>query len=197
MSKEKKLFFITGHGRSGTNYMAHLFQYLGYEVGPQSPYKDGMAHNYPPGTWPPKNLRKEHCYLIQVVRDPWKVVESTYLAKYSLPRQNAQRLPEINKGNTRFEKTIRSVVLWNRAIKSARPDLIVKVEEAEEVCSRWLESVGLEVNALGEAPAKNINQRHNHGWHMNWKVPWEELIGDKLTFFQRHCREYGYPEERT
>ncbi len=198
-----RLFFITGHGRSGTNYMSALFQYLGHDVGRQGNGSAGIAHNFP-SYWPPEKLREHYQYLIQVVRNPYKVVESTYLADYSLPSQNSNRIPEIGCAKTNktwgskgrsLTQSIRSVVLWNRAIRNAKPDLVVQVENALSVCKQWLIDNGLKEPLKSQEPETNINHRDgNKGWDLTLKVPWDDLPQKELNMFKKHCKEYGYAE---
>jgi len=197
--KEKPLFYITGHGRSGTNYMAELFTHLGYPVGKQSGARCGQSHNFPQH-WPPTLIKENYQYLIQVVRDPWKVLESVHLATYSLAFQNTKKLPEIGAGTRDWAKVtidqnIKSVVLWNRAIAEAKPDLLVKVEEAEEVCTKWLNSIGLEVRLSKSPPRKDVNKRQTGGWHLREKVPWDKASKECIKMFKEHCQIYGYSNE--
>ena len=142
------LFFITGHGRSGTHYMGALFRHLGYDVGTQKDLADGQSHNYPHKFWPFTKARDHYEYLIQVVRDPWKVVESVYLAKYSIPLAYSDRIKDLNAGiehetDDKLKQAVNSVVVWNERITEASPDLVVKVEEADYRCPEWLSSIGL------------------------------------------------------
>ncbi|MHC4607053.1 MAG: hypothetical protein ACYTAF_08945 [Planctomycetota bacterium] len=191
-SDEKKLFFITGHGRSGTHYMACLFTHFGYPVGEQCDKQHGQSHAFP-GLWPPEQIRKKYTHLIQVVREPRLVVESTYLANYSLARINWKRVPEIKEGND-LERAIRSVVLWNRAIAEAKPDLITKVEEAPARCGDWLNDIGHPTQIHGKPPATNINYRTASGWNLGGEVPWASVGKEVMEMFNEHCKTYGYPQ---
>lgn len=195
----KRAFFITGHGRSGTHYMAYLFKHFGYSVGAQCDQKHGQSHNFPPRRlWPPCRIRDEYKHIIQVVRNPRRVVESAYLGDYSLAHQNTPRIPAIDQG-TLLEKTIRSVALWNWAIKRAQPDLVVKVEDAPRVCREWLERTGIPCGAHGELPPTNANTRRYPGWNYLSKsnpykpVPWDTVSPEVMETFNAHCDEYGYP----
>ncbi len=189
-------FLITGHGRSGTHYMARLFQWFGFNVGEYKKEKGGMAHNFPPDGWPFDKNRGDGNYMIQVVRDPWKVVDSVYLAEYSLPKQNSKHIPEIFVGSD-IDKAMRSVVLWNRAVAEANPDLTVKVEEAPEVCAEWFRTEGLETKDTGkEKPLTNVNNRvEAGGWDLKGTTPFNEASDDVADMFREHCRIYGYPTE--
>jgi len=93
-------------------------------------------------------------------------------------------------------KTVRSIVLWNQAIAKAKPDLVVKVEEAEMVCYDWIKSLGLEIHPRPgfPLPAKNVNHRTSGGWDLDGTVPWKELNKEYLQMFQEHCKEYGYDD---
>ena len=193
---EKPLFFISGHGRSGTNYMAGLFNYLGYNVGPQSDGPDGQAHNFP-NFWPFEKAYENYRYLIQVVRNPKLVVESTYLARYFLPRVYTKRIPDLNAGiEGRLEQAVNSLIVWNQLISEACPDLVVRVEEAEWVCQKWLDRKWLDWNLKDavEPPPKNINHRTAAGWDLERRVPWEELDRGWRAKLNEHSRSYGYGE---
>jgi hypothetical protein len=193
----KRNFLITGHGRSGTNYMAALFQWFGYEVGAQSDGKHGMSHNFPPmPDWKSfRDARQSYRYLIQVVRNPYKVVESTFLAKYSLVDQNAKRITEIKQGD-KLEQAIRSVVLWNKAIQYANPDLVVQVEHSISVCREWLSENRFPVIiSRDKAPRKDINKRTEFGWNLDKPIPWETVSESTMDMLSKHCIEYGYEKE--
>lgn len=186
-----KGFLITGHGRSGTHYMARLFQWFGINVGEYKNGEDGIAHNFPSDLWPLPLPGERKVHLIQVVRDPRKVVESTYLADYSLPKQNSQKIPEIYVRDDKLGNAIRSVVLWNRAISKAGPDLVVKVEDAPASCAVWLSDCGYRLSFTGEMPSNDINKRDKEGWSSG-SVPWDEMTPELTEMFNAHCEEYGY-----
>ncbi len=176
--------------------MAALFEHLGYAVGAQKSRHHGQAHNYPP-FWPFEAAYNNHKYLIQVVRTPSKVVESAFLAEYFIPRVYSERIPSITKGDpssTRLEQVVNSVVLWNEAISKAKPDLVVKVEEAESVCRKWLDNNDLGWSEQGKPPPHNVNHRINHGWNLTGKVPWEELGDKHREMLKEHCLKYRYPD---
>ena len=184
--------------------MAHLFWHLGYDVGAQHDKDDGQSHNFPK-LWPPEALRTEYKYLIQVVRDPILVAESVFLAKYSLPAQNNSRAPAIGLSDSGtgwgadgpcLRKTIRSIVFWNDAISEASPDLVVKVEEADTVCQKWLHEMGMTREVRDKAPKPGINHRHKSGWNLDDKVPWGALDEEHFSMLKKHSTQYGYPEER-
>jgi len=162
--------------------MAGLFQWFGLPVGLKHHVAHGLCHHYPFGIlpWPFARAREEYDYLIHYVRDPWKVVESVYLHRDgidhrdSMVSENARHIPEIACGNG-LEIAVRSVVLWNRAIAEAKPDLVVRVEDAIPTCINWFEEndikyflKGLAVYSItpegtrlvadhGQPPAKNAN----------------------------------------
>ena len=96
----KQDFLVTGHGRSGTNYMAALFGWLGYEVGARKHCKYGMAHNFPaavnPNLWPFDKIRERYNHLIHVVRHPQKVLASTLFTHRDVVYENATKIPEIS-----------------------------------------------------------------------------------------------------
>lgn len=191
---EKKLFFISGHGRSGTNYMAHLFAHFGYKVGPQLEEPNGQSHNFPT-FWPFKNVYTKYRYLIQVVRNPKLVVESTFLARYFLPRVYARRIPDLNAGiEGRLEQAVNSLIVWNQRISEAKPQLVVRVEAAPAVCREWLKNTGLSVSANGELPQENINRRTKIGWDLKRPVPWNSLDREWVDKLNEHSRAYGYGE---
>jgi hypothetical protein len=190
-------FLITGHGRSGTNYMAHLFNWFGFRVGARQLGHNGMAHNFPPAInpmlWPFTEVRRYYAHLIHVVRNPWKVVESSYAFDLSLPDEHAKVMPGINDGNE-LDRTIRSVVLWNRAIREAEPDLTVKVEEAMLDCEDWLRAAGFLIRKLPlPPPPTNVNGRSpDLGFDMEKTVNWDDAGDAVMELFSEHCAEYGY-----
>jgi hypothetical protein len=191
-------FLIVGHGRSGTHYMAEMFRWLGFKVGRHWHGEDGMAHNFPQvarsGVWPFSEARKYYKYLIQVVREPRKVIESTYLCSiYPLIEETSSLIPEISQG-TEIDRSARSVVFWNQAIKAGNPDLTVKLENNPiETCQKWLESNNLSRPIIPEPPPNtNINARNKHHGDLDRPIP--PLSPEIATLVNEHCLEYGYPK---
>ena len=134
----KPFFIITGHGRSGTKYMAALMGYFGYSVAHQKRGRDGSSSFHAAkaiigggkdewGWCPPRS--DPWVFLFHVVRNPWRVIESDVGVEGSPSQVISDWFPAI-KGSTPLETSIRSVVLWNEAIEKGNPDLVVKVEEA-------------------------------------------------------------------
>lgn len=197
-------FLLTGHGRSGTHYMSALFKWFGIDVGLYSNGNDGASHHFPFHKlcdWPFSRVRERYKYLIHYVRDPLKVVESTYLHKEgikcvkSLVGETSSKIEEINDGSE-LEISIRSVVLWNRAIADAKPDLCVKVEEAPTALKKWLTENGFELSQTkAPEPATDTNKRTRGQWHVGASVPWSEVSDPVRDMIKKHCREYGYPEK--
>lgn len=191
-------FMITGHGRSGTKYMYKLFNWLGFLVGDKWNGHDGMSHDFPMSVqsnlWPMREFKRYYHHLIQVVRNPHKVVESTYLCRvYNLVEDRAERIPEIARGN-KIERTIRSLVLWNQAIKNEKPDLVVKVEEAPRVCRAWLIENGFAVKDNPKPPPPtDVNSRDVAGWDSG-RVPWDKIGPEVRRMYKKHCEEYEYYE---
>jgi len=194
-------FLLFGHGRSGTHYMTALFRSIGLPVGKLWYGKHGMAHHFPFYRIPHgfDRVRDHFRYVIHYVRDPWLVVESTYLHKdppneLSIVQENATKIPEILSGD-RLERVIRSVVFWNEAIKNqTKPDLTVKVEDAVDACIEFAESRGF-VLKVSEPPPHDVNHRTANEWDMDGVVPWDEVSPGVMEMLLRHCRDYGYQEE--
>jgi hypothetical protein len=174
--------------------MGQLFKWFGYNVGGHWNEEHGMAHDFPPSVrpelWPLTKAKRYYQYLIQVVRNPVDVVESAYLWKtMSLADQTNTKI-QLD-GRNKLENTIQSVVLWNRAIEAADPDLVVQVEHAPSTCSGWLESKGFALTESEEDPPGKVNARTEDDWERK-DVDWSQADKNTMDMLKQHCSRYGY-----
>ncbi|MHC4607052.1 MAG: hypothetical protein ACYTAF_08940 [Planctomycetota bacterium] len=175
--------------------MGELFRRFGFDIGGHWNRVNGMAHDFPPAVqanlWPLTEARKYYKYIIQVVRNPVKVVESSYLWRaFSLAKQTAEKIPLDGKNN--LENTIQSVVLWNRAIEATAPDLVVKVEHPITACMQWFGENEIEFSWISSPPGI-VNARNPDEWD-HGPVPWASVGKGVMKMLDEHREKYGYPK---
>lgn len=192
-------FIILGHGRSGTSYMAALMRHLGYGVTHQNLGPDGtsqfqVAWHLFAGKWRRptigRNGRGDGCILIHAVRNPWKVIESCHGVKGS-PTKTILGLDPSLTGVNKLDSIVRTVVNWNERIDKLRPDLTVRVEDAETVVPAWLGARDLHRDRVGNPPPHDVNHI-NHGTLS--LEDYDIVPKESMDELKLHCAEYGYPE---
>jgi hypothetical protein len=131
-------FLITAHPRSGTGYMANLFQANGYDVGHEVMGEHGTSNwqfavksdFYP---FDIDKIKRQDCefkQIIHVIRHPLFAINSI---AFTEGRSEAFRSEFIPITGNPFERAIYSYYGWNMLIKSQRPDIVCKLEEAKDV----------------------------------------------------------------
>lgn len=129
------MILITGHPRSGTAYMAQLYQRNGYDIGHEVLGKDGtsnwqqaaFADFYEWGERVPTRGNIEWSEIIYVMRSPIDLVNSVAFTEQ--PSQEFRRRFYRPSDNI-FEDAIRSIWAWDNLIESMQPSKKVKLEFA-------------------------------------------------------------------
>lgn len=184
MSKTNKKYLITGHPRCGTGYMAKLMQKYGFDIKHEEMGKDGISswiftvkENQ---IWVDKTLNKKDYNfenLVMVVRNPFKAIPSIVYTETLDPRSiqlRAKYIKENGKMNA-IEFAINSYIKWNNLILDQSPDYIVKLEQANQQLSIFLDKTPLPEQEL---PDKNTNTRK----HPDITIKQiENLAGKELT----------------
>lgn len=138
-------YLILGHPRSGTGYMAKLFQLNGLDVGHEIMGKNGQSNwqyaipNDKCFPWT-KGVKSDYNWdiIIHVVRDPFTAISS--IAFTETPYSNEKSWKQIsdqfrnkylNLPNTnRFDRAVVSYIGWNNLIKIQNPDYLINLETA-------------------------------------------------------------------
>lgn len=195
---EKRKFLILGHPRSGTGFMAKLFQGFGYDIGHEKMGKDGIS------SWMfavedkqvfgDKSLyRKDFTFdiVIMSMRNPLDIVCSTYYTASDLSlifRKKHINLEGINK----LEMTVKSVLEWYKIIESQKPNLKLYVDKApEKVLSDFFKKIE---NRHQVAPTKKINNKVNARSHppMNLSFIKDNCNQNLVDEFVNFCKIHGY-----
>ena len=170
--REARQFAVLGCLRSGTGYMAALFQAFGYDVRHESVKgKDGACSwsLVPDTCFVSPEVRNFHrqqfafTYIVHVLRDPLKAVSSIYSKLdvedwWSFATEYVPIWGE--KGS--LEAVIQLVVGWNKLIKAMGPDVVIKVEEAPRRVASFLHSLRLRGSRGIEGihlPPTNVNTK--------------------------------------
>ena len=136
---------------------------------------------------------EKNAYLIQVVRNPWRVIESDFLVEGNPSIAVVDKFPKV-KGRNLLETSIKSVVFLNKRIQSFSPCLVVKVEQALAVISRWLENHGLFIGTSGLAPAMDTNHKDHKGNPLTTE-DYSSVSPEVMESLREHCQKYGYSDE--
>jgi hypothetical protein len=126
---ERKKFLILGHPRSGTQFMARLFQQFGYDIGHERMRSDGIS------SWmfavdgyqmfKDQTLKKTDYtfdYMIMNIRHPLDIISSTYYSENKFHRSLALRRRHIPlDGLNEIEMAVKSVLEWYKLIELQRP----------------------------------------------------------------------------
>ena len=196
---ETPRFIIAGHWRSGTTYMSDLMTYFGFDVRHESKGKNGTC-----GTavlinrWDVESCEELNrllyegarwTKLIQVVRNPWKVIESDHYLDRGCD-QIVSWYPDIGTV-TGLNRAIKSVVTVNRKISEFYRDLVMRVEDAPAILEQWLSRNDLLSETHGSLPSKTTNHKDHRALE---RKNWESVSPNIMEMLKVHCREYGYPE---
>lgn len=129
------MILITGHPRSGTAYMAQLYQRNGYDIGHEKLGNDGTsnwqqaapADFYEWGEKVPTRGNIEWSEIIYVMRSPIDLVNSVAFTEQ--PSQEFRRR-FYTPSNNIFEDAIRSISKWDKLIEEMNPNKRIKLEFA-------------------------------------------------------------------
>jgi hypothetical protein len=160
------MLLITGHPRSGTGYLAALFQRNGYDVGHETWGKDGcsnwqLAVDAPFYDWGDKRPTRDQILAecdqrIFIQRKPIDVVNSvafTEQASQDFRRRFYAGAPNI------FEDAILSIYVWHKMIREeVKPTLTLKTEFAPVYLDfKW------DVAVQNQRPHYGLSEADLHG----------------------------------
>ena len=123
-----KKFLIIGCGRSGTGYMAKLFQSWGYDVGHEVEGKDGTANWYK-SYEPVTKLKEDYEHVIHIIRNPVDQISSgqtfgrleTWLTIYRF-------VPEAHNFHSKIELLMWYWLKTNQLVRDKKPDFTLRIE---------------------------------------------------------------------
>lgn len=157
-----KPFLILGHPRSGTSYMATLFQIFGLDVLHEAIGKDGIS-SWGYVTWhlPPyrfdghSRLDFQFEHIIQVVRNPIKTVASVAFTEQD---SLAWRKQFVNIFTDHpVSQAVESILGWNKLIYAQKPNLVCKLENSAEQLATYLNKPLPQI-----LPPPTNTRSHNH-----------------------------------
>ena len=183
-------YLIIGHPRSGTRYMYKLFKAVGILVRHEKMGRDGTS-NWQVSFYNEFCARKgiepiKFDKVVHVVRNPIKVVESTYFTE-NVPvstRHRERYLPQLKKirevDRDMLAYSIVSVVEWNRKIRTdVKVDIVMQVENADKVICEFTNR-----EFCGPKPSKKTNGRR----HGSLDLQKHKLF----NYLKEYAGEYGY-----
>ena len=194
--KQKKKFLITGHARSGTQYMAKLFQAFGFDIQHERMGKDGIS------SWlfacdayqgcTDKTLRYpdyEFEYIIHVIRNPVKIVASVGYTEQEMYKWKQQfiSIPSMEP----VMHGVHSLLNWTDLLyKNRKIDVVIHVENAVEELKQFFDKNNIIYDKNINEPEKNVGTR----LHDNITLSQIKNIVDYDTYieFLLFCDKYGY-----
>jgi len=131
----QKQYFITGHPRSGTGYMAKLFQKNNIDIGHEQMGEQGISSwqfAVNSQVYPFEHdglVRSDYSFdqIIHVIRDPMACINS--VAFTERPSEAFRMKYLVLYGNV-FERAVLSVIGWNKLVHSLAPSITIQVEKA-------------------------------------------------------------------
>jgi hypothetical protein len=151
-------YLILGHPRSGTGYMAKLFQANGHDVRHEEMGGAGTsnwqfavkAEKYPFEVDEYRRQDVSFKSVCHVVRHPLHAINSIAFTEWGSDNFRAQYVPLC--GN-QFERAIMSYYGWNKLIHSQGPDMTFALEDAK----RYL-GFEVEVDQYNQRDHENISE---------------------------------------
>lgn len=151
----KRDYLILGHPRSGTGYMAKLFQANGFDVGHEIIGTHGTSNwqfavktnEYPFAFDEFRRQDIEFSNVFHVIRHPLHAINSI---AFTESRSEAFRSKYIPLNGNHLERAIISYYGWNRLIQSQMPDKTFTLDNAQQV--------------LGFKNSTDIYNQREHEW---------------------------------
>jgi hypothetical protein len=196
-------FLVIGHCRSGTQYMATLFQAYDfdvkweYHVGADGIVAWSMAVEGLHEFWAP--LQRENFtfdYIIHLVRCPIKCIASVALTDGISFKKRKEYMPYIGDDMKSFEGAARSWLGWNQICEAQKPAIRIRVEDAPEQLKGWLKETGLWRKESKTLPRKSMNSRKRPGLKIGETITEQQVI-DSFDVSTRDAvflmaERYGY-----
>lgn len=127
-----------GHPRSGTGFMAELFQQFGYDVGHEKMGKDGISswmfavcdkQVFVDTTLNRKDYKFD--YVITNVRHPIDIIASTYYTEGAKSLAYRKKFVPLE-GLNEIEMAAKSVLEWYKLIELQKPNLHISIDKSPE-----------------------------------------------------------------
>jgi hypothetical protein len=198
IKREKKFVCIMGHPRSGTGYMAHLFQAFGYDVAHEVKMgTDGISSWLFGGCdnprWGPDPWNYDFINRIHVVRNPIKVLSSVLACVEQGVQEIMAREAGVDIEIPAPRRVCEVYLRWHERILCRKPNMTIKVEDAPEALTAWLHREP-DPNKL---PPTDFNNRKQKLGGMDvpdfpWSFWQEEVKWHTLINLVELARNYGY-----
>ena len=186
------MILITGHPRSGTGYMAELFQRFGMDVQHERMGEDGISC----WAWATFDVDAPWCdgprpgcetHLVHVVRHPLAVAQSVAMADKDVQSILYRKKYTIQvNGWSALDNAVLSVAGWCAIIKAQDPHLVVQVENAPAVLAKEYD-----IPMPHSLPSINTNTRP-YG-RISDECLLSNLRPETAELAEQLCAEYDYP----
>ena len=191
-----KELLVMAHPRSGTGYMAKLFQNLGLDIGHETMGAAGLS------SWQmvvpdSRSLRFQYQLFrsevlpqkaydfncrIHLIRDPRKAIPSIQLENVSIESWNYRKTHifrffkvDIDQYTSSLEKAIASYYYWNKLIASSNPDYTVRLEQvAQDLHPIFAKHYPSLVSKLAEGAFITDKVNQSTAKHFLSKPEWQE-----------------------
>ena len=166
------MFFITGHGRSGTLYTAKLFQKLGKSVEHEKiiPGMDGLV------SWCHALYKLPFKKTILQRRNPLKVIASSRHIKTSSFEIMEKQIGKIQFKN-KTHRAMHSWLFWNQWLEhNLKIDYRFYIEDIDREIFKILDVLGYEIKKEKVREALKAIPRNTHAHDKNVTLTWENLL---------------------
>ena len=143
---------MLSHPRSGSGYMAKLFQSAGYDVGHEKVGKHGISSwlmaVYDPPVWTFDHKRRDEYKFkttIQIIREPIPAISSIALTESASVNFRSRYV--LMYGNL-IERAVMSYIGWNKLIQSQSPNYVWQLENAHKSLSSLLNKKNTSIRTL-------------------------------------------------
>ena len=203
--RTRRPFRVVGHSRSGTGYMAKLFQAHGYDVRHEEVGADGVS------SWQfaaqgarrlPYHYTNQESpsafafdFTVHVIRAPLECIASLYYTEsqnqdWSTPEAFRAQFIGLRREAPKMARAVESWVNWNRLIDSQAPDVVIRVEDAIDALPLWLQKIGLATKTCRELPPTDYNTRPHPP--LTLAAIESQVPADLFAEFTIAARKYGY-----
>ncbi len=197
-----KKFLVLGHPRSGTGYMATLFQRFGYDVSHEKMGKDGISswmfaveenQVFMDRSLNRKNYQFEHT--LMTMRHPNDIVSSIYYTGDMKGRSLHYRQAYLPLENYQgIEKAVQSVVGWYALIEQQDPALIMYVDrQPAQQLAHFLQMKEAKDYPLIPALNRKVNARKHAD--LSWEDIKHACHEQTWEAYRRFCNRQGYRAE--
>ena len=201
--RQEKEILIVGHPRSGTRYVAKLFQTCGIDVQHERMGRHGISSwmfavdsDRVPYTFDGSFPRQfSFRRVIHVVREPVNVIASSaYTEMCKWRTVNFMSKYIVINSDVFIEPAVQAYLGWNKLIKAQRPDYILKVEDAAQkiptLISQWGLGVLPDIIAEAAAPSRDDHSRPHPS--LTWAAIERSVSGYLYRELVEYAEALGY-----